>query len=194
MKVIGLTGGIGSGKTTVANFFKELGVPIYIADIEAKRLMNESSEIREQLLSLFGIKAYVEGQLNRKHISSEVFYDKEKLEALNRVVHPAVRADFESWKNEQQAPYVLYEAAILFEQGGDKNCDKTIVVTADRGKRIARLQNRDQASLEEIEARMANQWPEEKKIALADFVIQNEELDDTFKKVKEIHEILLQTA
>ena len=139
MKVVGLTGGIGSGKTTVANYFRELGVPVYISDTEAKRLMNGSKKVREKIVALFGLKAYENGELNRKHISSKVFSDKEKLEALNRIVHPAVRADFQLWKQGQQAPYVVYEAAILFEQGGNRSCDFTILVTADREKRIARL-------------------------------------------------------
>lgn len=194
MKVVGLTGGIGSGKTTVANFFRELGVPVYIADTEAKRLMNESKEVKEKILALFGIKAYEHGKLNREHLSSKVFSDKEKLEALNRIVHPAVRADFELWKQNQQAAYVIYEAAILFEQGGNRSCDLTILVIANRESRIEWLHKRDQSTLEEIEARMAHQWPDEKKRKLADFVIENEQLEETYRKVKKIHQTLLETA
>ncbi len=194
MKVVGLTGGIGSGKSTVAGFFQELGVPVYIADTEAKRLMNESPELKKKISALFGIKAYVNNLLDRKYIASEVFYDKEKLEALNGMVHPAVREDFAGWKQQQASAYVIYEAAILFEQGGNKNCDLTILVTASRESRIARLHKRDNSTLEEIEARMAHQWPDERKRELADFVIENEQLEETLKKVKEIHQILLETA
>ena len=194
MKVVGLTGGIGSGKTTVANFFNELGVPVYIADIEAKKLMNESPELRTKISALFGIRAYVNDLLDRKFISSEVFFDKAKLEALNNIVHPAVRADFELWKQHQKSVYVIYETAILFEQGGNRNCNLTILVTASRESRIERLHKRDNSTLEEIEARMSHQWPDSKKRELADFVIENEQLEETLKKVKEIHQILLETA
>lgn len=194
MKVIGLTGGIGSGKTTVANFFMELGVPVYIADVEAKRLMSESEEVRSKVTALFGIKAYANNKLNRKFLSAQVFEDKERLEALNAIVHPAVREDFARWKEKQQAAYVLYEAAILFESGGHSMCDAVIVVTADRNIRIDRIKQRDQASLEEIEARMANQWSEERKVLMADFVIENIDLKETFLKVKKIHQKLLQAA
>ena len=194
MMVIGLTGGMGSGKTTVAGFFKDLGVPVYIADLEARRLMNEAPEVREKITALFGDKAYSNNILDRKYISSQVFMDKQRLEALNGIVHPAVRQDFIHWKKNQQAPYVLYEAAILFEQGGDRNCDYVILVTADRETRIARIKKRDQATLEDIEARMTHQWSDEKKLLLADFVIKNEDLNLTAQKVKEIHEKLLETA
>lgn len=194
MMVIGLTGGMGSGKTTVAGFFKDLGVPVYIADLEARRLMNEAPEVRDKITALFGDKAYSNNILDRKYISSQVFMDKQRLEALNGIVHPAVRQDFIHWKKNQQAPYVLYEAAILFEQGGDRNCDYVILVTADRETRIARIKKRDQATLEDIEARMTHQWSDEKKLLLADFVIKNEDLNLTAQKVKEIHEKLLETA
>ena len=194
MMVIGLTGGMGSGKTTVAGFFKDLGVPVYIADLEARRLMNEAPEVRDKITALFGDKAYSNNILDRKYISSQVFMDKQRLEALNGIVHPAVRQDFIHWKENQKAPYVLYEAAILFEQGGDRNCDYVILVTADRETRIARIKKRDQATLEDIEARMTHQWSDEKKLLLADFVIKNEDLNLTAQKVKEIHEKLLETA
>lgn len=194
MIVVGLTGGIGSGKTTVANFFKELGVPVYITDTEAKILMNASEPLKRSIIDLFGKEAYSNNTLDRKFIASQVFRDKPLLDSLNALVHPAVRQDFEAWKLRQRAPYVLYETAILFEEGGYKNCDFVILVTASRELKIERLLQRDQSSIEEIEARMAHQWSDEKKISLADFVIENNELKNTFKKVREIHEILLQTA
>lgn len=194
MKVVGLTGGIGSGKTTVANFFADLGVPIYIADLEARKLQNESSEIKAEISAIFGAQAYKDGILDRKFISGQVFGDPEKLEALNAIVHPRVAQHFEQWKEKQDATYVLYEAAILFEKGGYKKCDATILVIADHKTKISRLQKRDQSEISEIEARMNNQWPDEKKVELADFVIENKDLSDTQKEVRKIHRILLKTS
>lgn len=194
MKTIGLTGGIGSGKTTVANFFKALGAPVFIADIEAKKLMDESSEVRTAIREIFGERAYISDILDRKFIASIVFSDKTKLAALNKIVHPAVRRHFENWREQQTFPYVIYEAAILFETGSHTFCDFTIVVTANHQMKIERLVQRDQSTLAEIEARMDNQWPDEKRIPLADFVIENTQLDETQKMVKEIHQTLLETA
>lgn len=193
MKVVGLTGGIGSGKTTVANFFAELGIPVYIADLEAKKLMNESPGVQAEISSLFGEKAYINGVLNRKYIAAQVFDDPAKLEALNAVVHPQVALHFDSWKQQQTSPYVIYEAAILFEKGGYKKCNFNILVVAGHQTKIERLKTRDQATISEIEARMNNQWPDEKKLPLADFVIENEELSETKNEVRKIHQILLDT-
>lgn len=191
MKVVGLTGGIGSGKTTVANFFADLGIPVYIADVEAKKLMNDSPEVKAAVTALFGTEAYIENLLNRKFIAAVVFNDPAKLEALNAIVHPQVAIHFDSWKLRQKAPYVIYEAAILFEKGGYKRCDYSILVTAKHQTRLERLQKRDGATIDEIEARMKNQWPDEKKIPLADFVIENEALPRTKKEVEKIHQMLL---
>lgn len=191
MKIVGLTGGIGSGKTTVANFFKALGVPVFIADVEAKILMNESHELKLAIAGIFGERVYASGVLDRKYIASIVFQDKEKLEALNALVHPAVREHFEKWRIEQDFPYVIYEAAILFESGSNTICDFTILITAQHQTKIERLLRRDKSTEQEIEARMANQWSDEKRIPLADFVIENQKLEETQKKVKEIHQILL---
>ncbi len=152
MKVIGLTGGIGSGKTTVANFFKELGIPFYIADDKAKSLMNTSEEVKFKIIGLLGEKAYPDGILDRKYVASQVFNSAEKLEKLNSIIHPAVATDFENWKNSKNSPYLIYEAAILFEQGGHKKCDAVILVTAPYEERIKRLKSRDKSSEEDIEA------------------------------------------
>ncbi|MGB7785769.1 MAG: dephospho-CoA kinase [Salinimicrobium sp.] len=194
MKVLGLTGGIGSGKTTVAGFFRELGVPVYIADEEAKILMNADPQVKAAIISLFGEEAYKEDLLNRKWIASQVFSNAEKLEKLNAIVHPAVAKHFEQWKMKQKVPYGVYEAAILFEKGGYKKCDYNLMITAPREQKIERLQKRDQSSLEEIEARMNNQWPDEKKAKLADFVIENIDLSKTRKEVRNIHEKMLKGA
>lgn len=194
MKVAGLTGGIGSGKTTVAKMFAELGIPVYIADDEARKLQNESSEIREGITALFGPEAYKNEIIDRKYVSGKVFNDPEKLEALNAIVHPQVAAHFDRWKEKQDSDYVIYEAAILFEKGGYKKCDFTILVVADYEVKLQRLQKRDQSEISEIQARMNNQWPDEKKLKLADFVIENTDLSETRKEVERIHQILLKTS
>ncbi|HSP11440.1 MAG TPA: dephospho-CoA kinase [Salegentibacter sp.] len=194
MMVVGLTGGIGSGKTTVANFFREIGVPVYIADDAGKRLMLTSEEIKNAVVKLFGEKAYPTIAPDRKYIASRVFNDSAKLEALNKIIHPAVASDFQEWLNRQRAPYIIYEAAILFESGGNKKCDLTILVTAPHDEKLKRLQARDNSKIEEIEARMANQWTDEKKLKLADFQIKNTDLSLTKSQVKELHEILLKSS
>ena len=194
MKVLGLTGGIGSGKTTVAGFFKELGIPVYIADEEAKILMNADPQVRAAITALFGEEAYKDDLLNRKWIASIVFKDSEKLEMLNAIVHPAVAAHFDQWQLEQTAPYVVYEAAILFEKGGYKKCDYNLLITAPKEAKISRLQQRDRSSIEEVEARMSNQWPDAKKAELADFVIENIDLLKTREEVLSIHEKMLKSA
>jgi dephospho-CoA kinase len=191
MKVIGLTGGMGSGKTTVANFFKELGIPVYIADDEAKTLMNTSAEVKSKIIGLLGEKAYPDGILDRKYVAAQVFNSAEKLEKLNSIVHPAVATDFENWKNSQNSPYVIYEAAILFEKGGHKKCDAVILVTAPYEERIKRLKSRDKSSEEDIEARMKHQWSDSKKRNLANFEIKNLNLHNTRDQVRKLHEIIL---
>lgn len=194
MKVIGLTGGIGGGKSTVARMFQELGVPVYIADDEAKKLMNEDKKVRTKIIKLFGDEAYNSSGLNRTFIASKVFEDKELLEQLNSVVHPAVAKHFEKWKVQQKAPYVIYEAAILFEKGGYKKCDYNILVTAPVNLRIERILLRDKLTVEEIQARMNNQWPDEKKERMADVVLQNIDLSETKKNVLQIHKTFLKSA
>lgn len=194
MMVVGLTGGMGSGKTTVANFFMELGVPVYIADTAGKELMNENAELRSKIIALFGERAYSNNSLDRKFIADQVFNSSEKLQKLNSLVHPAVEKDFQQWKSSQKSPYVIYEAAILFETGGYKKCDHVILVTAALDDRISRLQDRDQSSLEEIEARIQHQWSDEKKRKLSDFEIINTNLSTTKDQVRNLHKILINTS
>ena len=194
MKILGLTGGIGSGKTTVAGFFKELGIPVFIADNEAKELMVSDEKVKASIIALFGENSYNEGLPDRKFIASKVFSDREKLEQLNLIIHPAVGQQFESWKKAQEAPYVVYEAAILFEKGGYRKCDLNLLVTAPFDTKIERLQQRDNSTLEEIKARMDNQWTDEKKAKLADFVIENNQLANTRNAVRQIHKTLLKSA
>lgn len=191
MKTVGLTGGIGSGKTTVARMFKNLGVPIYIADDEAKKLMN-SNKIKKNIIALLGAKAYHENKLNRTYIASKVFKEKRLLDELNQIVHPEVAKHFKNWLKKQKAPYVIKEAAILFENGSYKQCDKTILVISNKQKRIERVVKRDHSTTKKVLDVIENQWPDEKKITLADFVLENNsDLDTLNTKVCAIHEELI---
>ncbi|MDC6405529.1 MULTISPECIES: dephospho-CoA kinase [Maribacter] len=191
MKIIGLTGGIGSGKTTVAKMFEELGVPIYNSDLEAKKLMHTSKTIRKKLVDLFGETAYQEGKLNRAYIAQSVFNDPKLLKRLNKIVHPVVRKHFVKWSETQNAPYVIQETALLFENNAQGLYDKVILVTAPTEVRIKRLLERDNATREEILARMNNQLEDSKKLPLADYVIENIDLEKTSAKVDEIHSRIL---
>lgn len=191
MIIVGLTGGIGSGKTTVAKQFSKLGIPVYIADDEAKKLMRKSKIIKRKLIKLFGEEAYVEGELNKPYLANIIFNDKGYLEKMNAIVHPKVARHFEKWAQKQNAPYVIKEVAILFENGGDKACDYVITVTAPIKTRIKRLLKRDVTSKEKIEAIMKNQWTDEEKIKHSHFVIENTDLENTIKQVLEVHKKLL---
>lgn len=191
MKIIGLTGGIGSGKTTVAKMFADLEVPVYIADIEAKKLTNSSETIRDQLVQLLGEKAYSEAGLNRKYVASKVFNDTVLLNAVNEIIHPEVAKHFKNWVSHQNSSYVIQEAAILFENGSYHKFDKIILVTAPKKLRLERVMARDNSTMEEIEARMANQWSDKRKAKLADFIIENIDMEATKKEVNALHLSLL---
>lgn len=191
MIIVGLTGGIGSGKTTVAKHFKSLGVPVYIADEEAKKLMNKSKIIKRKLIQLFGEQAYVNGKLNKPFIANIIFNDKSYLQKMNAIVHPRVARHFEKWTLKQEAPYVIKEVAILFENGGHKLCDFVITVTAPKEIRVERLLKRDNTTKEKIEAIMKNQWTDAEKVKLSDFVIENTKLQNALNQADRIHEILL---
>ncbi|MFA7686764.1 MAG: dephospho-CoA kinase [Moheibacter sp.] len=187
MKIVGLTGGIGSGKSTIAKWFSEKQIPVYDSDTEAKKLMNENPQIREHLLGLFGPEAYVNDALNRKHIASQVFEDKDLLEKLNQIVHPVVAQDFRNWAQEQIAPFVVKEAAILFESGAYKDCDLVVSVVSNEELRIQRVMARDGSSREEVRSRVQNQWTDELRVVNSDFIIRNnstlEDLKQEFEKV-----------
>ncbi len=189
MKKIGITGGIGSGKTTVARVFEQLGIPVYHADYWAKEIMNTEPLVIERLKELFGNSIYdSNGKADRKRIAEIVFADKNKLNELNSVIHPAVWLHGENWlKQHHDKPYILKEAAILFESGGNKGVDKVIMVSAPEEIRLERVMKRDNATPEEVTARMANQWDDEKKIALSDFVIVNDDRQLVIPQVLEIH-------
>ncbi|MDO5970184.1 dephospho-CoA kinase [Flavivirga aquimarina] len=191
MIIVGLTGGIGSGKTTVAKQFEELGIPVYIADVEAKNLMHKSKIIKRKLIQLFGDKAYVDNKLNKRFIADVIFNDKGYLQKMNEIVHPRVAKHFEKWVLKQDAPYVIKEVAILFENGGHKACDYVITVTAPKDLRIKRLLNRDNTTKDKIQAIMKNQWTDEEKIKYSDYVIDNIDLEVTKNQVINIHKDLL---
>ncbi|MBT8272838.1 MAG: dephospho-CoA kinase [Bacteroidia bacterium] len=193
MIVVGLTGGIGSGKTTVAKFFHELGVPVYLADLEAKKLMGRSKVIKRKLIALFGEQAYSDGQLNKTLIAEKIFNDKELLEKMNAIIHPKVKAHFKRWLKKQQAPYVINEAAILFENGSFRQYDLIITVTAPKNERLRRVMRRDGSSEKKVRSIMKNQWTDERKVELSDFVIENIDLKETKKRVKRIHRKILRT-
>ena len=173
MLKIGLTGGIGTGKSIVAKVFDLLNVPVYVSDIEAKRLMNENTEIKKQLIAEFGSDVYVNHQLNRECLAKQIFADKKALEKVNRIVHPVVRKDFEFWASQQTSVYVVQESAILFDTGLYKNFDKIITVTAEQELRIKRVMERDAVDREQVEARMKNQISEEEKLKKSDFILYN---------------------
>ncbi|WET03269.1 dephospho-CoA kinase [Flavobacterium sp. YJ01] len=189
-KVIGLTGGIGSGKTTIANYFNELGVPVYIADDGAKRVM-QSHDILEELKSVFGKDIFDGEVLNRAKLAQIVFNDKEQLAKLNAIVHPGVKRDFEIWmQGYENYDYVIYEAAILFESGRYKECDVIITVTAPEEIRIERVIERDKTTREQVLSRMKMQWNDEKRISKSNFVINNDNLKIAKEEVVKILKIL----
>ncbi|MCL5128486.1 MULTISPECIES: dephospho-CoA kinase [unclassified Algibacter] len=191
MIVVGLTGGIGSGKTTVAKMFLTLGVPVYIADDEAKKLMRKSKIIKRKLIQLFGEQAYVDNNLNKPFIASIIFTDKNMLKQMNAIIHPRVARHFEKWAKKQNTPYVIKEVAILFENGGDKLCDYVIAVTAPKDAKIKRVLVRDNTSEEKIIAIMKNQWSDAEKVKLSHFVIENVDLEKTKNQVSSVHAQIL---
>ena len=192
MVIVGLTGGIGSGKTTISKYFESLGAPIYIADHEAKALMNRSKVIKRKLIKLFGNAAYKEGMLNRPFLASKIFKDKELLLKMNDIVHPKVASHFKRWLKKQEAPYVIKEAAIIFENNLQNQCDYIITVIADKEQRIERVMKRDNASREKIESIIKNQLPDAEKVKRSDFVITNNDLDIAKTEALEIHRQILQ--
>jgi len=191
MKIIGLTGGIGSGKTTVLKMFKELGCATYVADIEAKKLMNSNKRLMNQIKLLFGDKAYLDDKLNTAFIAEIVFNDKVKLTALNALVHPVVQEDFKNFVNKSTSKIIIYEAAILFESGSDKLCDLIITVATDIDERIERIIKRDGVTKEQILERMQHQLNDEEKVKKADFVINNSDIFNTKEQVSTIYKILM---
>lgn len=187
-KIIGLTGGIGSGKTTVLKMFQKKGAAIYIADIEAKKIMTFNKELKKEIMNLLGENSYKNNQLNRAFIAKQIFENPEKLQKLNALVHPKVRQDFLDFSKAATADILVYEAAILFESGADAHCDYVITVTADKEQRIQRVMLRDKADRDSVVNRIKNQTSDEEKIKKSDFVIYNNNLLGTQKQVEDILE------
>lgn len=190
MKVVGLTGGIGSGKSTVLKFFKEIGATTYIADIEAKKLMNNDEELKSQIAKTFGDDVYKNGIIDRKYLAGIVFNNALKLEKLNKLVHPKVQQHFKCFVEKCKNSIVIYESAILFESGSNKLCDYIITVFADYKTKIKRLKLRDGVSEAEIIARMQHQLNDDYKIAKANFVIENNNIEHTKSQISTIYKIL----
>ena len=190
--VIGITGGIGSGKSTVVKLFSKFkNIAIYIADDEAKKLMDSSSEIKAKLISEFGNKTYLNNQLNRPYLAKIVFNNKEKLTTLNTIVHPVVKKHLQDFiKENKNKDYILYENAILFENGSNNFCDKIITVTTPINLRIQRVIKRDKSSRDAIENRIKNQWSQTKKTLQSHYIIDNVTLTKTETQVSIIHNYL----
>lgn len=187
MKHYALTGGIGSGKTTVLSMFQKLGIPTFSADEVAKQLMEQDDVLRANIVKLIGDTAYEHGKLNRAFIANQIFQNKYKLAKLNALVHPAVQKKYTIWKLVQDAPYTVYEAAIVFEHEAQDRFDAVILIVSPIETRIKRVQKRDGTSKASILARMKHQFSDEQKIPLADFVINNEILTDTEQQVAKLH-------
>jgi len=192
MLTVGITGGIGSGKSTICRIFEVMEVPVFYADAEARRLQNEDPNVRSSMISLFGNEVYNDDGLNRKFVAELVFNNKLLLDQLNKIIHPATLIAFEKWKqNYSSNHYVIKEAAILFESKSNIGLDKIIVVSAPEELRIERIIKRDNISREQIISRMNNQLTEEERIAKADFVIVNDEKSAIIPQVLAVHEKLL---
>ena len=191
---VGITGGIGSGKSTVSKIFEVLGIPVYYADEAAKRLMNEDEELKEKIKIQFGDEAYKNGRLDKKYLADIVFTSPEKLALLNTLVHPATLKDADAWMQKQTTPYTLKEAALIFESGAQQNLDYVIGVTAPAPLRILRTMQRDGITREEVIARMDKQMDNTIKMKLCDFVIKNDEQEMLLPQVLALHEKLLMLA
>jgi dephospho-CoA kinase len=189
-KIIGLTGGIGSGKTTVANHFIGAGIPVYIADDEARKIM-QSPQILREIEKIFGSVIFKKEVLNRQKLAEIVFSNSDKLKQLNAIIHPAVKKHFGNWiLNYKNSPFVIYETAILFESGSYKGCDKIITVTAPLETRIERVIQRDKTSRENVLKRIKMQWTDDQRLGKSDFVIENINPEITKSEVGKILKIL----
>lgn len=194
MLKIGVTGGIGSGKTTVAKVFQAFGIPVFMADVEAKRLMQEDEGLKNAIKSAFGNSIYQDGKLDKQAMAALIFNDEGALDKINSLVHPAVQLAFEKWCSKQSAKYVLKEAAILFESGADKGLDLVICVSAPDELRIQRVKARDGVTESQVEERMAKQWAKTKKIELSDYHIVNDELQLLLPQIIKVHQDILEQA
>lgn len=191
---VGLTGGIGSGKSTVARIFEVLGIPVYYADKATRRLMNEDKELKSAIIRHFGEQSYLDGHLNRSWLASIVFSNKEKLDLLNSLTHPATIADGNYWMQQQTTPYAMKEAALIFESGSAEQLDIVVGVYAPAPLRIQRTMERDHITAEEVKSRMSRQIDEELKMKLCDFVIVNDEQQLLIPQVLRLHKQFMEKA
>jgi dephospho-CoA kinase len=190
-KIIGLTGGIGSGKTLVARHIESLGIPVYIADDEAKKLMS-TNEVVDEIVSAFGKAVMNNETLSREKLAQRVFDNPKELQKLNRIVHPRVKKHFDAWvEKHKNHPLVVKEAAILFETGGNLGCDAVITVTAPLETRLQRVIERDQTDRESVLKRMQSQWTDEQRVAKSNYVIHNISVKETYKQTEQILKLLI---
>lgn len=187
MYKVGITGGIGSGKSTVSRILAECGVAVYTSDDRAKELMASSPELRTKIISSFGEEAYVDGTLNREYLAKSIFTNPEALATLNSIVHPAVMDDFDRWAEQQEGNYVVLESAILFEAKLDSRVDVVVSVLAPEELRIERAMQRDGASREAIVRRIANQISDDERTERSKYAIVNISLDDLYEDVEQLH-------
>jgi len=188
---IGLTGGLGSGKSTVAYIFEVLGVPVYYADVASKRLMNVDKKVKEAVQTAFGKEVYPQGKLDRKYLAEIVFNDENKLSLLNSIVHPATLQDAADWMDKQTTPYAIKEAALVFESGSNKNLDYVIGISSPLPLRIQRAIERDNLTESAIVARINRQMNEDEKMKLCDFIITNDEQQMLIPQVLALHQKFL---
>jgi dephospho-CoA kinase len=189
---IGITGGIGSGKSIVCEIFEKLNVSVYNADFKAKILTNEDIQIRKKLISRFGNSLFKNNQLDRKKLADIIFTDEEELEFVTSIIHPAVKADFEKWcKQHATEPYIIEEAALLFESGNYKYMDKMVTVYAPEALRLKRVMLRDKMTPEQVKNRMKNQLTDEEKMKRSDFLIYNDDKNSVLEQVLKLHNIFL---
>jgi dephospho-CoA kinase len=191
---IGLTGGIGSGKSTVAAIFEVLGIPVYYSDLQARRLLLEDPELKSQIQLHFGAACYAKGTLDRAYLSRQVFNNSEKLTLLNSLVHPVTIRDANHWMQQQRSPYVIKEAALIFESGSDQYLDYVVEVYAPLSLRIQRAMTRDHVSEAEVLSRVNSQMDEKEKIDRSDFVLYNDDQQAVLPQVLELHQEFLQLA
>ncbi len=191
MLKIGLTGGIGSGKSTVAKIFEVLGIPVYYADDAAKKLMNENDSLKETIIKHFGAESYIDGMLNRSFLAKEVFSDTEKTKLINSIIHPVTIADAELWMQKQKSVYAIKEAALIFEAKAEKHLDLIIGVQSPLPLRIQRVMLRDSITEEAVMARMQKQMDEVEKLSRCDFIIVNDEKELLIPQVLNIHQKLI---
>ncbi|TDP57533.1 dephospho-CoA kinase [Flavobacterium dankookense] len=189
-KIIGLTGGIGSGKTTIANYFKSKGIPVYIADDEAKNIL-QTKEVQLEIRTVFGNTVFSDDKVDKNKLAEFVFSNPEKLKILNSIIHPKVKNHFDNWVEKQQNfPFVIKEAAILFESGSYKLCDKIITIVVPLDERIQRVIHRDTTSYENVMRRINNQWTDEQRMSKSDYIIYNSDLEIAKKQANSILKIL----